>query len=101
LLPNYNAGYSGVVKNGIDALGTVAAGKVVGLIAYCGGYNAARQPIDALMPVLTTLKMNVLESPVLINLAENAFDNAGVLKNAATRSEVNQLLEDIYKAIKN
>ncbi len=34
LAPNYNGGYTGVLKNGIDALGDAAAGKKIALIGY-------------------------------------------------------------------
>lgn len=100
LVPNYNSGYSGIVKNGIDALGTIAKNKIVGLIGYSGGYDGGKAAIDALMPVVKTLEMRIVSDPLLISMTEHAFMLSGDLKKAETKEEINKLLASLYKSIK-
>ena len=98
LAPNYNGGYTGVLKNGIDALGATAAGKKVALIGYSGGYEA-KEPVVALMPTLQTLHMQVIGEPLLIPMADSAFDFEGNIKKTELKDSFTVLISTLVKTI--
>ncbi len=102
LVPNYNAGYSGILKNGIDALGSSAKNKPVALIAYSGRDAAfAWEAVDALKPVLKTLQMKIVDNPILIGIADSAFTESGDFKKPEAKEDITNLLDRVCKAIKN
>lgn len=100
LTPNYNEGYSGVIKNAIDALSYEWQDKVVGLVAYTGGYDGGKKPADFLLTVLQTLHMKpLLDSVVLIPFADGAVNDLYMFKKQTIQDAVTSLLTTIVKVV--
>ncbi len=51
------------------------------------------------MPTLQTLQMQVVGEPVLIPMADSAFDPDGNIKKAETKKAIDQLIEALLKTI--
>ncbi|BDC34188.1 FMN reductase [Candidatus Dependentiae bacterium Noda2021] len=100
LTPNYNEGYSGVIKNAIDALSHEWQDKVVGVVAYTGGYDGGKKPADYLLAVLQTLHMKpLLDSIVLIPFADGAVNDLNMFKKQRNQDAVTSLLTTIVKVV--
>lgn len=76
--PEYNHSYPATLKNAIDFLHTEWAHKPVGLVSY-GGIAAGTRAAEALIPVLTTLRMVPLPEAVTIPLVAQLLDDEGAL----------------------
>lgn len=95
LIPNYNEGYSGVVKNAIDSVTPSWKNKVVGLITYAGGYECSK-PAHHILPVLSSVQAQVLtEHTVCITFSNNAVIDSKKFKKEAHNTAINNLLEAI------
>lgn len=100
LIPNYNEGYSGVLKNAIDALTYQWKDKIIGLIAYSDGYDGGKLPADNLIAILQALHMKTLiESTVYIPFAATAVNQNYTFKKQKTKDEIEHLLQHILKSI--
>lgn len=91
--PEYNGGVSGVLKNAIDwvsrptdgeSLVALSAfrGKVAGLVAASISPFGGLRGITHLRQILSTIQVLVATEQVLVPFAQNAFDEAGALKEA-------------------
>ena len=97
--PEYNFSMSGVTKNVMDWASrppddSCLDGKPVGL-AGCssGGFGTVRAKL-ALLPVLHTNNMHVLNDPVLnVSRAAERFDAAGELTDEAIKKQLGELLD--------
>lgn len=74
--PEYNHSYPAPLKNAIDYLHSEWAHKPVGLVSY-GGIAAGTRAVEALIPVLTTLKMVPLPEAVTIPMIGRFLDDQG------------------------
>lgn len=99
LAPNYNGGYSGILINAIDIMGSALTDKVVGLIGYSGGPDGGQEALDALMPVLKTLNANTSIKPVTIKFADNVFNDSGNFKKQDIQDAIQQLLETLAQTL--
>ncbi|MDA3798832.1 MAG: NAD(P)H-dependent oxidoreductase [Kiritimatiellae bacterium] len=91
IAPEYNHGYSPVLKNALDFLYKEWNEKPVGIVAYGGG--APMNSVKQLKEVLETLKMNVLSEQVCIDRVFEAIDENGDVKSENIRGDVGKLLE--------
>lgn len=66
ILPEYNAGYPGVLKNALDSLYPEWSGKPVGFIGYSGGPNGGAGAIAQLLQVVQELNMKPIEKTITI-----------------------------------
>jgi NAD(P)H-dependent FMN reductase len=74
--PEYNYGYSAVLKNALDFLHAEWADKAVGFVGY-GGIGAGTRAIQQLKQVVTTLRMVPVFEAVNIPFAVQALDDHG------------------------
>lgn len=74
VLPEYNHGFPGVLKNAIDYLHHEWTFKPVGFVSY-GGLSGGMRAVQLLKPVLTCLRMiPVTDQVALANYAEHLND---------------------------
>ena len=100
LVPNYNEGYSGVLKNALDVLSSEWHNKLVGVIGYSGGGGGGKGPVDFMQPVLKSLHMKPLQdSFVYIPFADSAVNEAQQFKKQETQESVVKLLQNIVKEL--
>lgn len=89
--PEYHGSVSGVVKNALDLLEVEhVEGKVIGLIAICGGITNTGA-INTLRIVCRWLHGFVIPEQIVIGEVEKAFDENGHLRD--------QLLEEKFKVM--
>ncbi len=96
--PEYNWSIPGVLKNSIDWLSRpapdeVLVGKPVAVIGASGGKWGTRLAQSALRQVLTSTECLVLPRPTLfVPDAAGLFDEAGRLRDAPTREQLDAVL---------
>lgn len=97
VVPEYNAGYPGVLKNALDSLYTEWNGKSVGFVGYSGGPSGGTSVVSQLRAVTTALKMVSVSSQINIPTIWKAFDDKGNLIDITIAKQldtmVNQLKE--------
>jgi NAD(P)H-dependent FMN reductase len=96
VVPEYNSGYTPVIKNAIDFLYTEWNKTPVSLIGYGGGggTNCLRQ----LTEVLKSVEMNVLEEKVTISQIWDAIDENGNVKNKNVRGDIFTIFKQLEDA---
>jgi NAD(P)H-dependent FMN reductase len=98
VVPEYNAGYPGVLKNALDILYKEWNKKPVGFVGYSGGPSGGANAIAQLHNVARALKMIPLTDAITIPSAWKALDTRG---NLIDRNIVNELDTMIDQLIKN
>ena len=85
--PEYNFGYSAVLKNAIDYLSSEWADKAVGFLSY-GGVAAGTRAVQQLKQVVTALKMVPVAESVNIPFYSQFIDDSGTVRpsDAMTRA---------------
>ncbi|WP_374947481.1 NADPH-dependent FMN reductase [Agreia sp.] len=94
--PEYNYGYSAVLKNALDFLGHEWADKAVSFVSY-GGIGAGTRAVQQLKQVVTTLRMVPIFESVNISFAASKLGDDGrviddPLMNLAAVQTVDELL---------
>jgi NAD(P)H-dependent FMN reductase len=74
--PEYNFGFTGVLKNAIDYLHQEWKGKPVGIVSY-GGIAGGTRSAQLMKPVLTALSMMPLSEAVVIPFYNKSLDAEG------------------------
>ena len=104
--PEYNAGMTAVLKNVIDWVsrqhgdesGTVPyEGKVVGLCSAAGGQFAGIRSMEAARNVLMNLGCLVVPKRLGIARANQAFDEAGRLKDAQLVAALDAVVKQVVQ----
>lgn len=111
--PEYNGGYSPLLKNtidwvsrpvdGVSGVATCFAGKVAGLVAAAPGKMGGLRGLYQLNTVLFGIGVMVLPNIVSVGFYGDALDADGKLKNEADRKAVSTLgkrLADVTRAVK-
>lgn len=106
--PEYNSGYSPLVKNTIDWVTRVKPGSVIltpfaekfaGLMAASpGGFGGLRGLLQ-LRTVLSSIKVHVLHHQVTISSAHEAFDDSGKLKNPSHQKAVEGVAGELVRIL--
>lgn len=106
--PEYNSGYSPLIKNTIDWITRVKPGSVnltpfadkfAGLMAASpGGFGGLRGLLQ-LRTVLSYIKVHVLHHQVTISRAHEAFDEAGKLKNPSHQKGVEGVAAELVRIL--
>jgi NAD(P)H-dependent FMN reductase len=91
--PEYNRGYSGVLKNALDFLYVEWQDKPAAFVGYGG--SGARSSISQLRHVMEFMKFRLLDYQVGIGKIWEAFDEAGEVKADHVRGE----LEELFKLL--
>jgi FMN reductase len=90
--PDYHGGYSGVLKNALDLMGGAQfKGKVTGLLGVSGGSMGAIGALNGLREVCRSLHAWVVPEQAVIPEAWEAFDELGVLKDAALEKRLKEV----------
>ena len=77
IVPEYNSGYPGVLKNALDLLYKEWNGKKISFIAYSGGKTGGSSTINQLRKVSKAFKMIPLDIDIKIPEEWKAFDEKG------------------------
>ena len=97
ITPEYNHGYSPVLKNAIDFLYKEWLDKPVLLVGYGG--SGARDSIRQLREILVFTGMKPLESQIGIGKIWEAFNGENELKPENIRGNIQQLLAELEKSL--
>jgi NAD(P)H-dependent FMN reductase len=93
IIPEYNHGYSPVLKNAIDFLFNEWKGKPVGLVGYGG--SGARASIRQLREILDFIGMKSLDNQLGIMRIWEAVDENGKVKSENVDGDPSVLLADL------
>jgi NAD(P)H-dependent FMN reductase len=80
--PEYNHGYSGVLKNALDWLFPEFKQKPVGLVGVSSGTIAGSRAIEQLRPIMENFTMFALRETVMFGKVQELFDDQGNLKDS-------------------
>lgn len=94
IVPEYNAGYPGVLKNALDLLYKEWNGKPVAFVGYSGGPSGGSNAIAQLRVVVKELQMKAVTSEILIPKIYNAFDVNGNI-SYITRESIEHFLQQL------
>jgi len=98
--PEYNHGYSAVLKNAIDFLHHEWADKAVGFVSY-GGVAAGTRMVQALKPVLVGLRMVPVVEAVNIPFQQQFHtDDGGVAPNEVMVRSAHAMLDELLRTTK-
>ncbi|MBI2670628.1 NAD(P)H-dependent oxidoreductase [Candidatus Woesearchaeota archaeon] len=94
--PEYNHGYSAVLKNALDVIYKEWTNKPITFVSY-GGYVGGSRAVEQLRQVAVELQMAPIREAVFIPMIWQAFDENGKLKgeedyNKRAESMLNQLI---------
>ncbi len=107
--PEYNSGISGVLKNAIDWASRTAEGerpmeclrgKVVGMVSASPGPFGGVRGLIQLRTVLALAGVIVLPDQVTVPFADQAFDEAGLLKDAKRRAATEKVGATLAETLK-
>lgn len=93
ITPEYNHGYSSVLKNAIDYGYHEWADKPVGFVSY-GGLAGGSRAVEQLRQVAGELHMHDIRDQVMIPLVWAAFDENGKLHHAESLEKTAKLVVD-------
>ena len=93
VLPEYNHGYSAVVKNAIDYLHHEWKHKSVGIVSY-GGVSAGLRGVTTLKPTLSALQLTTATNAVNIPQVAHFIDDEGEFRANDTLQEVSLAMLD-------
>lgn len=99
VVPEYNGGYPGVLKNALDQLYTEWNGKPAGFIGYSGGPTGGKSAVNQLKTVTQVLQMTGVEQDVYIPSSWKAFDETGNLVDSTLNDHIHTLIESIARAV--
>lgn len=107
--PEYNSGYSGVLKNAIDWVSRPATkdepslkafdGKTASIMSASPGALGGLRGLYQLREMLLNINVTVLPRMQAINRAHEAFDESGNLKDSAMRNTVMGLGAQTVRAL--
>ena len=87
--PEYHGGFSGVLKNAIDLMGSdELGGKTVGLVGVSGGKMGASGAFTGLRLVCRSVRARVIPHQASIPQAWKEFDDSGELKDRSLANRV-------------
>lgn len=92
ITPEYNHGYSAVLKNAIDFLWFEWNHKPVTFISYGGGAGGVRA-VEQLRQVAVELEMVPIREAVLISGIHGAFDEQGNIKDESFNHRLEQTVD--------
>ncbi len=97
VLPEYNSGYPGVLKNAMDSLYKEWNNKPVGFVGYSGGPSGATSAISQMRQVAQAFQMIPVSTEIKIPSAWKAFDEKGnLVKNI--EQEFNDMIDQIIES---
>ena len=97
IVPEYNGGYPGVLKNALDLLYKEWNNKPVIFVGHSGGSSGGSHAIDQLRHVALAFKMIPIASTVLIPASWKALDLQGDLRDKNHADTFNKALDEVIK----
>jgi len=98
VVPEYNAGYPGVLKNALDVLYKEWNGKPVAFVGYSGGPSGGTSAVAQLRAVTKRLKMIPVECQINIPSAWKAFDGQENLLDTTIEKQLNKMTDQLIEA---
>lgn len=95
IVPQYNAGYPGVLKNALDSLYPEWNNKPVAFIGYSGGTSGGSSAINQLREVIAELKMKPISLDINIPTVWKAFDQDGNLADQTIEAKLNSMIDQL------
>jgi NAD(P)H-dependent FMN reductase len=96
--PEYNHGYTAVLKNALDTVFAEWGGKPVGFVGY-GGPAGGVRAVEQLRQVVVELGMVPLREQVALARVYAAFDEDGRLRDPAPEVEARAVLDGVARAL--
>jgi Predicted flavoprotein len=100
VLPVYNMGYPGVLKNALDLLYKEWNNKPVAFVSYSGGTTGGTTVITQLKEVALELKMIPITTSISIPQTWKAFDRAGSLIYPNFKTDLDRMVDQLITAHK-
>ena len=94
--PEYNHGYSGLLKHVLDSCLREYVHKAAGLVGVSAGPFGGTRGIEDLLPVLRELGLVAIFWDVNFSSVQNAFDEAGELRDQAYLPRIDQFLKELF-----
>lgn len=95
VVPEYNHGYPGLLKHALDMNLKEYIHKAVGICGVSVGPFGGSRVIENLLPVMRELGLVTIFEDVNFSSVQNAFDEAGNLKDEKFRPRVNKFLDEL------
>lgn len=96
--PEYNHGYSAVLKNSLDWLSSEFGHKPVGLVGVSNGLVGGARVIEQLRPICGNFGMYDLQETVMFRKIQEVIDDAGKLIDPSYERQVSKLVSALAQA---
>src|SRR3989449_6651838 len=93
--PEYNHGYSGLLKHVLDSCLKEYIHKAVGIVGVSAGPFGGTRGIQDLVPVLRELGLVTIFWDVNFSVVQDAFDASGALRDAAYLPRIDKFLKEL------
>jgi NAD(P)H-dependent FMN reductase len=93
--PEYNHGYSGLLKHVLDSCLKEYIHKAVGILGVSAGPCGEARGIEGLLPVMRELGLVTIFWDVNFSSARNVFDATGNLLDKAYLSRIDKFLKEL------
>jgi NAD(P)H-dependent FMN reductase len=93
--PEYNHGYSGLLKHVLDSCLKEYVHKAVGVVGVSAGPFGGSRGIQDLLPVLRELGLVTIFWDVNFSTVQNAFDDSGALRDQAYLPRIDKFLSEL------
>lgn len=93
--PEYNHGYSGLLKHVLDSCLKEYVHKAVGIVGVSAGPWGGVRTVENLLPVMRELGLVTIFWDVNVTFAHKAFDGDGKLLDAAVLPRVDKFLKEL------
>ena len=93
--PEYNHGYSGLLKHVLDSCLKEYVHKAVGVVGVSAGPFGGTRGIEALLPVLRELGLVTIFWDVNFSTVQNVFEGSGALRDQAYLPRIDKFLGEL------
>ena len=93
--PEYNHGYSGMLKHVLDSCLKEYIHKAVGIVGVSAGPFGGTRGIQDLVPVLRELGLVTIFWDVNFSVVQDVFDASGALRDAAYLPRIDKFLKEL------
>ena len=93
--PEYNHGYSGLLKHVLDSCLKEYVHKAVGIVGVSAGPFGGTRGVQGLLPVMRELGLVTIFWDVNFGNVGTVFDQAGTLRDAAFLPRIDQFLKEL------
>ena len=93
--PEYNHGYSGLLKHLLDSCLKEYVHKAVGVVGVSAGSFGGTRGIENLLPVLRELGLVTVFWDVNFSSVQTVFDESGALRDQAYLARIDKFLKEL------